>query len=51
MWRQGYLVGLQEKGELELGSDDENDDSDVTGDSDDNVGPKDYISQVSENSQ
>ena len=47
MWRQG---SPQREGELELGSDDENDDSYVAGDSDDNVGPKDYISEVSESS-
>ena len=48
MWRQGCPVSPQWEGELELGSDDEHDDGYAAGDSDVNVGPKDYVNEVSE---
>ena len=57
MWRQGYPVSPQWEGGLELDSDDdnenenENNDSYEAGDSADEGGPKDYISEVSERSQ
>ena len=56
MWRQGYPVSPQWEGELELDADveneneNENDDSYVAGDSTDEGGPKEYISEVSESS-
>ena len=51
MWRQGFPVSPQWEGDLELGSDEENDDRNAPGDSDDESGPKkDFVSEVSETS-
>ena len=50
MWRQGLPVSVQWDGEPGLGSDGEYDDRNEAGDSDDDGGPKDSISQVSESS-
>ena len=56
MWRQGYPRSPQWKGELELDFDDENENENENndryeaGDSADEGGPKDFISEISESS-